>query len=98
MKFDAYEHDKENNSCNFLDLTIQIKNGKIITDLSGDGGCYDEANGFVREAIAGMADDAECYGEVWDAVQKAIVEVDEAENAEPEFEPILTATGGKWNY
>ena len=38
-----------------------------------------------------MADDAECYGEVWDAVQKAIVEVDEAENAEPEFEPTLTA-------
>ena len=33
MKFDEYEHDPENNSCNFLDLTIRIENDKIITDL-----------------------------------------------------------------
>ena len=33
MKFDKYEHDKEENSCNFLDLTIKIENGKITTDL-----------------------------------------------------------------
>ena len=33
MKFDEYEHNRENNSCNFLDLTIQINNGKITTDL-----------------------------------------------------------------
>ena len=33
MKFDNYEHNKENNSCNFLDLTIKISNGKITTDL-----------------------------------------------------------------
>ena len=33
MKFDEYEHNRENNSCNFLDLTIQIDNGKITTDL-----------------------------------------------------------------
>ena len=33
MKFDNYEQIKEKNSCNFLDLNIQIKNGKIITDF-----------------------------------------------------------------
>ena len=33
IKFDDYEHDQNNNSCNFLDLNIQIKDGKIITDL-----------------------------------------------------------------
>ena len=33
MKFDEIEHDKSENSCNFLDLTIKIKNGKIHTDL-----------------------------------------------------------------
>ena len=33
MKFDNYEHDDNNNSCNFLDLNIKIENGKIITDL-----------------------------------------------------------------
>ena len=33
MNFDKYEHDKEENSCNFLDLTIKIENGKITTDL-----------------------------------------------------------------
>ena len=33
IKFDDYEHDQVNNSCNFLDLNIKIKNGKIITDL-----------------------------------------------------------------
>ena len=39
------------------------------------------------------------YDEVWDAVQEAIVEVDEAENAEPEFEPTLYSyTGGNWNF
>ena len=35
------------------------------------------------------------YDEVRDAGQKAIVEGDEAENAEPEFEPTLNCdTGG----
>ena len=39
------------------------------------------------------------YDEVWDAVQNAIVEVDEAEYTEPEFEPTLNCyTGGNWNY
>ena len=33
MKFDEYEHDRENNSCNFLDLNIKIEKDKIITDL-----------------------------------------------------------------
>ena len=33
MKFDDYELDENDNSCNFLDLNIKIKNGKIITDL-----------------------------------------------------------------
>ena len=33
MKFDEYEHNRENNSCHFLDQTIQINNGKITTDL-----------------------------------------------------------------
>ena len=33
IKFDDYEHDQNNNSCNFLDLNIQIKDRKIITDL-----------------------------------------------------------------
>ena len=32
IKFDDYEHDKNENSCNFLDLNIQIQNGKIIRD------------------------------------------------------------------
>ncbi len=37
------------------------------------------------------------YDEVWDAVQNAIVEVDEAEYTEPEFEPTLNCdTGGNW--
>ena len=30
-----------------------------ISGMAGDAECYDEANDFVREAIAGMADDAE---------------------------------------
>ena len=34
MKFDEYEHDENDNSCNFLDLTFKIANGKIITDLN----------------------------------------------------------------
>ena len=33
MKFDEYQHNKENNSCNFLDLNITIENGRINTDL-----------------------------------------------------------------
>ena len=33
MKFDQYEHNKDVNSCNFLDLSSKIENGKIITDL-----------------------------------------------------------------
>ena len=33
MKFDQIEHDKNENSCNFLDLKIKIQNGKISTDL-----------------------------------------------------------------
>ena len=33
MKFDNYQHDKNENSCNFLDLKIKIVNGKISTDL-----------------------------------------------------------------
>ena len=33
MKFDECEHDSNTNSCNFLDLTIKIEGGKIITDL-----------------------------------------------------------------
>ena len=33
MKFDDIEHDKSENSCNFLDLTIKIHDGKISTDL-----------------------------------------------------------------
>ena len=30
-----------------------------ISGMAGDAECYDEANDFIREAIAGMADDAE---------------------------------------
>ena len=33
MKFDQIEHNKSENSCNFLDLTIKIENCKISTDL-----------------------------------------------------------------
>ena len=33
MKFDEYQHNRENNSCNFLDLNITIENGRINTDL-----------------------------------------------------------------
>ena len=33
IKFDDFEHDKTENSCNFLDLNIKIKDGKIITGL-----------------------------------------------------------------
>ena len=32
MKFDQIEHNKNENSCNFLDLNIKIQNGKIYTD------------------------------------------------------------------
>ena len=33
MKFDDYQHNETDNSCNFLDLNIKIENGKISTDL-----------------------------------------------------------------
>ena len=33
MKFDEYEHNEENNSCNFLDIKISITDGVISTDL-----------------------------------------------------------------
>ena len=33
MKFDEPQHQSENNSCEFLDLNISIKNGKLVTDL-----------------------------------------------------------------
>ena len=33
MKFDTPQHNPTDNSCNFLDLIISIKNGKICTDL-----------------------------------------------------------------
>ena len=33
MKFDDYEHNKTENSCNFLDLRIKIENGLVSTDL-----------------------------------------------------------------
>ena len=33
IKFDTPCYDSENNSCNFLDLTISVKEGKIRTDL-----------------------------------------------------------------
>ena len=33
MKFDDYQHNRDDNSCNFLDLNIKIENGKICTDL-----------------------------------------------------------------
>ena len=33
IKFDAPQHDPEENSCEFLDLKISIKDGRIFTDL-----------------------------------------------------------------
>jgi hypothetical protein len=33
IKFDKNEHKRTNNACNFLDLTIQIENGTICTEL-----------------------------------------------------------------
>ena len=33
MKFDEPQHNSEENSCDFLDLQISIKDGKIKTDL-----------------------------------------------------------------
>ena len=33
MKFDDYEHNEDNNSCNFLDIQISITDGVISTDL-----------------------------------------------------------------
>ena len=33
MKFDKPTHNHENNSCDFLDMTISIKEGKVETDL-----------------------------------------------------------------
>jgi hypothetical protein len=33
MKFDDYQHEREDNSCNFLDITVRIESGRIETDL-----------------------------------------------------------------
>ena len=33
IKFDTPQYNPENNSCNFLDMTISIKDGRIQTDL-----------------------------------------------------------------